>query len=100
MRTGASDVPFRGFRGQIRPDARLKKTRKTRLRRAFFESDFLEPRTLLATIPAALATAPPMALTNLQTTTNDGNTNSPTVVIDPYDANKVFAVWGVTTCQP
>ena len=25
----------------------------------------------------------------------DGNANSPTVVVDPYDSQKVFAVWGV-----
>ena len=95
MRTGASDVSSRGFRGQIRPDARLKQTGKTRRRRAFMECEFLEPRTLLATIPAAAATAAPIALTSLQTTTDNGNANSPTVAIDPYDSNKVFAVWGV-----
>ena len=102
MRTGASDVPSRGLRGQVRPDARLKKTRKTRLRRAILESDFLEPRTLLATIPAAVATAPPIALTGFQTTTDNGNANSPTVVIDPYDSQKLFAVWGhdLSTLNP
>ena len=102
MRTGASDVPSRGLRGQVRPDARLKKTRKTRLRRAILESEFLEPRTLLATIPAAVATAPPIALTNFQTTTDNGNANSPTVVVDPYDSQKVFAVWGhdLSTLSP
>ncbi len=53
MRTGASDISSRGFRGQGRQGARLKFTRKTRLRRAFLESENLESRTLLATIPAA-----------------------------------------------
>ncbi|MGZ3337492.1 MAG: hypothetical protein ACXVBV_19395, partial [Isosphaeraceae bacterium] len=31
----------RGFRGQVRQGARLKESRKTRLRRAFLESEFL-----------------------------------------------------------
>jgi len=95
MRTGASDVSSRGFRGQGRPDARLKKRRKTRLRRAFLESEFLESRTLLATIPAATATGAPVNLTGLSSVTTNGNANSPAVVIDPYDSQKLFAVWGV-----
>ena len=95
MRTGASDVSSRGFRGQIRPDSRLKQTRKMRLRRAFLETEFLEPRTLLATIPAATATAAPVNLSGLGTVTGNGNANSPLVVVDPYDSQKVFAVWGV-----
>ena len=96
MRTGASDVSSRGFRGQVRPDARLKRTRKTRLRRAFLESEFLESRTLLATIPAATATGTPaMNLSGLGSVTQNGNANSPMVVVDPYDSQKLFAVWGV-----
>ena len=95
MRTGASDVPSRGFRGPRCPVAHLKQTRKTRLRRAFLESDFLEPRTLLATIPAATATGAPVNLSGLSSVTTNGNANSPAVVVDPYDSQKVFAVWGV-----
>ena len=99
MRTGASDVRSRGFRGQRRPAARLKQTRKTRLRLAFLESEFLEPRTLLATIPAATATGAPVNLSGLSSVTTDGNANSPAVVVDPYDSQKLFAVWGVDLSQ-
>ena len=94
MRTGASDVPSRGLRGQVRLDARLKKTRKTRLRRVFLESEFLEPRTLMATIPAATATGSPVNLTSLSDVTTGGNTNNPMVVINPYNSQQVVAVWG------
>jgi len=99
MRTGASDVSSRGFRGRVRPDARLKRSRKTRLRRAFLESEFLESRTLLATIPAATATGAPVNLSGLGSVTGNGNANSPMVVVDPYDSQKVFAVWGVDLSQ-
>jgi hypothetical protein len=95
MRTGASDVPSRGLRGQVRADARLKKTRKTRLRRAFLESEFLEPRTLLATIPAATPTGGVQSLTGLFDVTTSGNANSPTVTIDPANPQTLVAVWGV-----
>ena len=96
MRTGASDVPSRGHRGRIRPDARLNKTRKTRLRRALLESEFLEPRTLLAMIPPALATtAAPIGLTGLSSVATQGNTDSPVVAIDPLDTSKLVAVWVV-----
>jgi len=65
------------------------------------DSEGLENRLLLATIPAAAVTTiagspvSPIDLTGFQTVTNDGNANSPTVVVDPYDSQKVFAVWGV-----
>ena len=95
MRTGASDFSSRRFRGQIRPDARLKRSRQTRLRRSFMEAEFLEARTLLATIPAATATGTAINLSGLGNVSTDGNANSPAVVIDPYDPQKVFAVWGV-----
>ena len=95
MRTGASDETSRGFRGQGRQGARLKFTRKTRLRRAFLESENLESRTLLATIPAAAATGPPINLSGLGSVANNGNANTPMVVVDPYDTQKVFAVWDV-----
>ena len=91
MRTGASDVSSRGFRGQIRPDVRLKRSRKTRLHRAFLDTEFLESRTLLAVIPAAIASGP------IDTvgigTSNVANTSSPVVAIDPLDPSKLAAVW-------
>ena len=100
MRTGVSDTLPRGHRGRIRQDARLKKARKSRHYRIDLEG--LESRTLLATIPAAAATGPPIPLTFLGTTTDNGNANSPTVAIDPYHSQKLFAVWGrdLSTLNP
>jgi len=91
MRTGASDVSSRGFRGQVRPDARLKNTRKTRLHRAFLDTEFLEPRTLLAVIPAATPSGTIAAIGI--GTSNVANTSSPVVAIDPLDPSKLAAVW-------
>src|SRR5262249_24229214 len=93
MRTGASDIQGRGHRGRIRPDARLKRARKSQHR--WIDLEGLESRTLLGTIPAATATGAPVNLTNLSDTTTGGNAISPTVAIDPYDSQKLLAVWGV-----
>ena len=103
MRTGSSDTQFRGHRGELHVDARLKKARKSRHYRIDLEG--LEARTLLATAPAAAPTTisgSPLGPVNLTSLTSvsgsnpavDGNENSPTVVVDPYDSQKVFAVWG------
>jgi hypothetical protein len=93
MRTGASEILSRGRRGRIRPEARRKATRKSRLRRIDLEG--LEARTLLATIPAASATGAAVDLTGFGDVTKQGNANSPTVAVDPYDSRKLVAVWGV-----
>ena len=99
MRTGASDVSSRRFRGQIRPDARLKKNRKTRLHRAFLDTEFLEPRTLLATIPAAAAVGGPQnILTGAVPAFNNAggltaNQSSIQVVVDPHNPQKMIAAW-------
>src|SRR5436305_1927059 len=100
MRTGASDSQARGHRGRMHPETRLKRVRKTRLRR--IELEGLESRTLLATIPGATATGGLVPLTNLSTVTDNGNTNNPTVAIDPYDSQKLIAVWGrdLSTLSP
>ena len=97
MRTGSSDIQFQGYRGRIRPDARPRKARKSR--HPLFELEGLESRTLLATIPAATPSGSLQSLTSLSTVTNNGNANSPTVVIDPYDSQKLIAVWGVDLTQ-
>ncbi|MGA2702789.1 MAG: VCBS repeat-containing protein [Isosphaeraceae bacterium] len=55
----------------------------------------MESRTLLATTPAATATSAAVNLSGLSSVSTDGNANSPAVVIDPYDSQKLFAVWGV-----
>ncbi len=103
MRTGSSDTLFQGHRGRTRRDARLKNGRKSQFRRLDLES--LENRLLLATAPAAVATTVngtalgPINLTSLTNVTTQGDTNSPTVAVDPYDSQKVFAVWGVDGSQ-
>ena len=86
MRTGASDVPSRGHRGRIRPDARLNKTRKTRLRRAFLENESLEARTLLATIPTP-AVISRVDVSNPSGITDDhSNESTPSIAVDPMDS--------------
>ena len=57
-------------------------------------SGFLEPRTLMATIPAASATGAADVPDELSDVTLSGNTNNPTVVINPYNSQQVVAVWG------
>src|ERR1017187_2894414 len=101
MRTGSSATEFRGHRGGLRVDTRVKKARKSRHYQIDLEG--LEARTLLATTPAAaVATAngsavSPMNLTSFAnaTTTSGGNANSPTIAINPYDSQEAVAVWGV-----
>lgn len=86
MRTGASDIQGREHHARIRPDARLKRPRKSRLRRNALE--WLEPRTLMAVIPAAqIARAP------IDISPNGGNMSSPLVAIDRYDSQKLVSVW-------
>jgi len=92
-RARSSEIRSRGRRLGSRLDSRLKKARKSRYYQIDLEG--LESRTLLATIPAITATAGPVNLSNLSTVTSSGNANSPTVAIDPYDSDKLFAVWGV-----
>jgi subtilisin-like proprotein convertase family protein len=94
MRTGASDIQFRGRRSGSRLDSRRKSVRKPPQHRIDLEG--LELRTLLATIPAAATTtAAPIALSNLSSVATNGNANSPTVSLDPLDPNKAVAVWVV-----
>ena len=98
MRTGSSDIQFHGHRGRIRPDARSRKARKSRY--CFVDLEGLELRTLLATtIPAATTSGSLQNLTGLLDVTKVGNANSPTVAVDPYDSQKLIAVWGVDLTQ-
>ena len=93
MRTGASDVPFRGHRGRIRPDARLNKTRKARLRRAFLENESLEARTLLATIPTP-AVIGRVDISNPSGITDDhSNESTPSIAVDPMDSRHLASAW-------
>ncbi len=93
MRSGSSRILSRGRGGRNRLDARLTDGRKTRVR--WLELEGLESRRLLSTTPAPAATGNAVNLTNLGSVTSGGNANSPTVVIDPYNPEKVFAVWSV-----
>jgi hypothetical protein len=93
MATGSSSIHSRRRGGRSRPDARLKDGRKARFR--WLETEGLEPRTLLATIPAAVATGGAINLSGLSSVTTGGNANSPAVVVDPYDPQEVIAVWSV-----
>jgi len=93
MVMGVSDSLPRGNRGRLRPDARRKKVRSSRFRRIDLEG--LEPRTLMATIPAAAATALPANLSSLMGNAGGLTTseNSTTVEIDPTNPSKMVALW-------
>ena len=93
MRTGSSDILFRGHRSRSRVDTRLKKTRKPRDYR--IELEGLESRTLLATIPAAVVTGAPMNLSSAFGNAGGLTTNesSSTVAIDPLNPLKMVTVW-------
>ena len=93
MVMGVSDSLPRGNRGRLRPDARRKKFRSSRFRQVDLEG--LESRTLLATIPAAAATALPANLSSLMGNAGGLTTseNSATVEIDPTNPSKIVALW-------
>jgi subtilisin-like proprotein convertase family protein len=103
MRTGSSDTLFNGRRGRSRTVQPRKNTRMARHR--WIDVEGLEARTLLATIPAPAPTLVdgtplgPVSLTGLTSVTSGGDTYSPAVAIDPYDSQKVFAVWGLDLSQ-
>jgi subtilisin-like proprotein convertase family protein len=93
MGMGVSDSLPRGNRGRVRPDARSRNVRRSRLRRMGLEG--LETRTLLATIPAAAATGLPQNLSSLMPTLGglSASQNSTTVQIDPTNPSKMVALW-------
>jgi hypothetical protein len=93
LQTGARDVRPRGRSGRLHPDARPRRARKSR--RCRIEPEGLESRTLLATTPAPAVMGPLANLTGFSDATAQGNANSPAVAIDPYDSQKLVAVWGV-----
>ena len=97
MRMGTWGKPLQGHTGRIRPKSRLKGDRKARI--TLIELEGLELRTLLATIPAAAATGSAVNLTGFPNATSCDNANNPMVVVDPFDSQKVFAVWGVDLSQ-
>ena len=92
MRTGSSDILFRGHRDRRRLDSRLTKARKSRQYR--FDLEGLELRTLLATIPAPAPTTSP--LVNLSQPMDNGpgaQEDSPLVEVDPLNPQKIVSVW-------
>jgi subtilisin-like proprotein convertase family protein len=92
MRTGSSDILFRGNRDRSRWDSRLTKVRKSRHYQ--FDLEGLEARTLLATIPAVTPTNSP--LVNLSAPMGNGpgaQEGSPLVEVDPLDPAKIVSVW-------
>ena len=93
MRTGSSDILSQGHSSRARLDARLRKARKSRNSRINLEG--LESRTLLATIPAATATAAPQNISSLMGNLGGVNASesSPVVAVDPIDPTKLVAVW-------
>src|SRR6202035_2577266 len=91
MRTGSSEIMFPGHRNS-RPDSKQRKIRKSRNYR--FDVEGLESRTLLATIPGAVATSSP--LVNLSTPMGNGpnaQEDSPIVAVDPLNPLKIVSVW-------
>ena len=91
MRTGSSDIMFRGHRDRRRWDSRLMKARKSR--HYLFDLEGLEARTLLATTPAPVQTG---SIANLSLPMGNGpgaQEDSPLVEVDPLDPQKVVSVW-------
>ena len=93
MGTGASGNSLGGRRGRIRAKARHQEVRRMRVRRVELEG--LEARTLLATIPAAAATAGPQNISSLFGNAGGLTTNesSPVVAVDPQNPQKLAAFW-------
>src|SRR4051794_33205106 len=95
MRTVASEVGSRESRVQVRVGSRVAALRKARLRALTLES--LEPRTLLAVLPAIVrdpGAANPIDLSiTAGGSTVNSNESAPTIAIDPADPTKLVAVW-------
>ena len=93
MRTVASGVGSQGGLGKGRLGSRagtFRAVRKARLRELALE--WLEPRTLLATIPV-VSVSGQTVISPQGTNPNKDNTSSPSIVIDPYNSQKMVAVW-------
>ena len=91
MRTGASDVSYRGFRGQIRPDARLKKNRKSRLRRSALEASRASDLAGYHPHPALISR---VDVSNPFGNTDDNSDEStPSIAVDPQNSNHLVSAW-------
>src|SRR5262249_61325863 len=94
MGTGASGNSPRGPRDRNHPKLRRRGTRKARVQRVDLEG--LETRALLATIPAASATAGPQNISSLFGNAGGltANQGSPVVAVDPPKPPKPVGGWG------
>ena len=86
MRAGAPHVSSHEHLGRIRPDARLRRSRRARSRRNALE--WLESRTLLAVLPAAQ-----VAGDLLDISPSAGSMSSPLVVVDRHNPLHLASVW-------
>jgi len=85
MRAVAPEIAPSNARDASRSGPRSARLRRSRLRVAALES--LEPRTLLATIPAALVTF------RQAVAPSGGNQSSPSIAVDPTNVQNLAAVW-------
>ena len=85
MRAVAPEIAPSNARDDSRSGPRSARLRRSRLRVAALES--LEPRTLLATIPAALVTL------RQAVAPSGGNQSSPSISVDPTNVQNLAAVW-------
>ena len=96
MRPEPSELDSRGARDRVRTGSRPASVRRAHLRRLALEG--LEPRTLLATIPAPVVTGTSQLGAqiyglNVQNVPSMPNDSSPTVAVDPLDPTKLVATW-------
>jgi len=109
MRTVASEIGFRERRGQGGMGSRAAALRKARRRTLALE--LLESRVLMATLPmithdpnapvpidlAQTGSAPGGGATDAGDNATTSNESSPTIVIDPNNAQKLVSVWTTHT---
>ena len=103
MRRVDSEGDSQSSRDRERSGARSSPARKPSLRRLALEG--LEARTLLSTARTLVSTLPtPITVgqsyvgSSDTVTSNQGNSSSPSVAVDPLNANKLIAAW--TTYDP
>ncbi len=88
MRRQSTEQRTQGTRPRPRDEMRGSSIKRSRLRRLTLEG--LEPRTLLATLPAPLVSAQATVST---TNGNDSNNSSPLIAIDPLNSQEMVAVY-------
>ena len=93
MRPSESEAEFQGVRIPVRIGSRAARARRERLRRACLE--FLESRTLMATLPAVTVNLQYdiSGRATVNTNNNVGNSSTPSVAVDPYNTQDMVASW-------